>query len=72
MENRKKFDYKRLRLTDDYLYLSEEEQKTSKNFNKKEPPKTPTKTDLGELNEQIIKEETEIKTILAVKNRLKY
>ena len=52
MENRKKFDYKKLRLTDDYLYPSEgEEQQTSKNFNKKEPKKS-TKTDLDELNEK--------------------
>ena len=61
MENRKKFGYKKLRLTADYLYPSEEEeQQTSKNFNKKEPPKKPTKTDLDELKGQIIKEETEI------------
>ena len=43
-ENRKKFDYKKLRLTDDYLYPSEEEQQqTSKNFNKKEPSKNQQK-----------------------------
>ena len=61
-ENKKKFDYKKLRLTDDYQYsFKEEEQKTSKKFNKKESPKKRTKTDLDELNEQIIKEETEIK-----------
>ena len=59
-KNRKKFDYKKLRLTDDYLHPSEEEQQTSKKFNKKEPPKKPTQTDLDELNEQIIKKETEI------------
>ena len=57
-ENRKKFDYKKLRLTDDYLYPSEEkEQQTSKNFNKKEPSKKPTKSDFDELDELIIKEE---------------
>ena len=33
----------------------EEEQQTSKKFNKKEPPKKPTKTDFDKLNEQIIK-----------------
>ena len=48
-ENKKKFDYKKLRLTDDYQYPSEEE--TSEKL---------TKTDFDELNEQIIKEETEI------------
>ena len=48
-ENKKKLDYKKLRLTDDYQYPSEEE--TSEKL---------TKTDFDELNEQIIKEETEI------------
>ena len=48
-ENKKKPDYKKLRLTDDYQYPSEEE--TSEKS---------TKTDFDELNEQIIKEETEI------------
>ena len=51
-ENRKKLDYKKLRLTDDYEYPSEEEQeKTSEKQ---------TKTDFDELNEKIIKEEKEI------------
>ena len=46
MGNRKKFDYRKLRFTDNYLYPSEEEQQqqTSKEFNKKEPPKKPIKT----------------------------
>ena len=70
-ENRKKFDYKKLRLTDDYLYLSEEEQLTSKEFNKKESPKKPAKTDFDELNDQIIKEETEINQEL-FKNYFKF
>ena len=37
-ENREKFDYKKLRLIDDYEYLSEEEQQqqTSKKCNEKE------------------------------------
>ena len=48
-----------MRLTDDYQYESEEEQEqTSKKSNKKEPPKKPTKTDVEELNELIIKKET--------------
>ena len=39
MENRKKFDNKKLRLSNDYQYESEEEQEqTSKKFNKKESP----------------------------------
>ena len=37
-----------------------EEQQTSKTFNKKEPPKKPTKTDIDEFTEFIIKEETGI------------
>ena len=48
-ENKKKLDYKKLRLTNDYQYPSEEE--TSEKL---------TKTDFDELNEQINKEETEI------------
>ena len=37
-----------------------EEQQTSKTFNKKEPPIKPPKTDVNELNELIIKKETDI------------
>ena len=37
-----------------------EEQQTSKKVNKKEPPIKPTKTDVNELNELIIKEETSV------------
>ena len=47
-ENKKELDYKKLRLSDDYQYSSDEEQEK------------PTKTDFDELYEQIIKEETEI------------
>ena len=55
----KKFNYKKLRLTDDYQYESEEEkEQTSKRSDKKEPPKKPTKTDVRELNEFITKEGT--------------
>ena len=50
--DRIKFDYKNLRLTEDYLYLSEKEQQ--------ETSEKPTRTDLDELNKQIIREETEI------------
>ena len=71
-ENKKKIDHKKLRLTDDYLYPSEEEQQqTSKKLNKKESPKRPTKTDFDELNEQILKEETEINEEL-FKNYFKF
>ena len=49
-----------MRLIDDYQYVSEneEEQWTSKKSNEKEPPKKPTKTDVNELNELIVKKET--------------
>ena len=66
-----------MRLIDDYQYVSEneEEQWTSKKSNKKEPPKKPTKTDVNELNELIIKKETGtnknyLKNILTFKRRL--
>ena len=52
MENKKKLDYKKLTLTDDYQYSSEEEQE--------ETSEKPTKTDFDELNEQIIRKETGI------------
>ena len=48
-ENRKKHNYKKLRLTDDYQYPPE-----------KETSEKSTKTNFDELNEQSIKEETEI------------
>ena len=53
------FNYKKLRLTGNYQYESEEEkEQTSKKSNKKESPKKPTKTGVRELNEFITKEET--------------
>ena len=55
----KNFTYKTLRLTDDYLCPSEEEQQTSKEFKKKTPKKR-TQTDIDEFIEFIIKEETGI------------
>ena len=58
-KDRKNFNYTKLRLTDDYQYESEEEQEqSSKKSNKKEPLKKPTKTDVKEFNELIIKKET--------------
>ena len=57
----KKFNYKKLRLTDDYQYESKEEkEQTSKKSDKKEPPKKPIKTDVKELNEFITEEGTGI------------
>ena len=50
-ENRKKFDYKKLRLTDDYQYPSEEEQEQTS--------EKPTKTDMNEFSKYIAKEETD-------------
>ena len=42
----KKFNYKKLRLTDDYQYeFEEEKEQTSKKSDNKEPPKKPTKDD---------------------------
>ena len=58
----KKINYKKLRLTDHYKYLliiKEEKEQTSKNSDKKGPPKKPTKTDVREWNELITKEETD-------------
>ena len=58
-KNTKKFNYKKLGLTNDYQYEFEEEKKqTNKKSDKEEPPKKPTKTDVRELNELITKEET--------------
>ena len=57
----KKINYKKLKLTDDYQYESEEEKgQTHKISDKKEPPKKPTKTDVRGLNELITKEETSV------------
>ena len=55
----KKFDYKKLRLTDNYKCESEEEEKQiDKKPDKKEPPKKPTEYDVKELSKLINKEET--------------
>ena len=61
-KDKKFFYYKKVRLTDDYQYVSEEEQQqqTSKNLDKKELPKKPTKDDLSEFNEWVNKKETGI------------
>ena len=66
-KNKKLFYYKKLRLTDDYQYESEEERKkeekeqqTSKKPDKKEPSKNPTKDDLSEFNKWVNREETDI------------
>ena len=50
-KNRKNFDYKKLRLTDDYQYSSEEEQEE-------------TKTDMNEITKYIAEEETDINEAL--------
>ena len=54
-ENKKKLDYKKLRLSDDYQYPSEEEQEK-------------TKTDANEFNEWIIKKEADINGELFMKH----
>ena len=65
----KKFDYTKLRLTDDYEYESEEEEKeTDKKPDKKEPPKKPTEDSAKELSELVNKEETDMNRELFQKN----
>ena len=54
-ENKKKLDYKKLRLTDDYQYPSEEEQEE-------------TKTDMNKFSKYIAKEETDINKELFIKS----
>ena len=58
----KKYEYIKLRLTDDYQYESEEEkeQQASKKLGKKEPIKKPTKYDCKELDTLVTKEEAGI------------
>ena len=55
-KDKNNFDYERLRLTDNYLYKSEEEQQTSK----KEPAVESTKIDVNKFNELITEKEKEI------------
>ena len=47
-KNKKKLNYKKLRLTDDYQYLSEKEEREE------------TKTDMNEISKYIAEEETDI------------
>ena len=54
-KNKKVFYYEKLRLTDDYQYESEEEEKelqTSKKPDKKEPLKKPAKDNASKFNER--------------------
>ena len=62
IKDKKKFDYKKLRLANAYEYESEEEgrKQSDKVPNKKEPPKKPTKIDANEFDVLINKEETDI------------
>ena len=59
--NKRKFDYKKLRLSDNYLYSSEEEQKDEQ---EKQDEKT---IDANEFNEQINKKETDANRELFMK-----
>ena len=53
----KKFEYTKLRLSDNYRYESEEEEKeTDKKHDKKEPPKKPTENSVEKLSEWVNKE----------------
>ena len=63
IKHTKRFDYTKLRLTDDYLYDSEEEDKqtdkqTHKKRNKKEPPEKAPINDAKEFSKLIAREET--------------
>ena len=53
-----------MRLTDDYQYVSEEEQQISKNSDKKELPKKLTKDDWIKFNEWIKEKEKDINSEL--------
>ena len=62
-KDKKKSYNQKLRLTDDYQYESEEEQKEQqaiKQPDKNELPKKSTKDDLHKINEWVIREETDI------------
>ena len=67
-KNRKNLDYEKLRLSDDYLYSSEEKQEEQKEIfpiksvdkTKQQTSKKPTKDDVIALNKWIIDEETDI------------
>ena len=57
----KKFDYTKLRLTDDYEYESQERVKeTNKKPDKKEPPKKPTENSVKKFSELVNKKETDM------------
>ena len=58
-KNKKKFNYKKLILSNNYLYSSEEEQEKQKEEEKKKKKRKKT-TDLNEFNESIIEKETSI------------
>ena len=60
-ENRKRLDYKKLKLTDDYRHLPEEEQE-------KEQEKEPPITDANAFNEWINKKEKDINKELFTKH----
>ena len=67
-DNKTKLDYKKLRLSDNYLYSSEEEQEEQKEIfpiksddkTKQQTSKKPTKDDLIALNKQIVDEEIDL------------
>ena len=60
-EDKKKFDYKKLRLTDDYQYPSEEEQEEI------QEEKEETKTDMNKFSKYIAEEEAHINKELFIK-----
>ena len=61
-KDKKLLYYKKLRLTEDYQYETEEEEKqnTSKKSEKKEPPKKPTKDNSSNFKKRVNEKETDI------------
>ena len=61
-KDKKLLYYKKLRLTEDYQYETEEEEKqnTSKKSDKKEPPKKPTKDNSSNFKKRVNEKETDI------------
>ena len=57
-KDKKKLEYIKLRLTDDYDYKSEKEEKARKKSDKEKPPKGPTRANAHEFNKLVTKEET--------------
>ena len=68
IKNRKKLQYKKLRLADYYEYLSEEEQEEIQEIQEKQEKQEKTKTKIDEFNKYIAEEEAHINKELFVKH----